>query len=348
MRKPAILVLCLAVVVLAAAGYYFLHRGPAAKDSMPGVAPTMLSLLPPQAPYVIYADVEALRSSVFLNRLIALAPTPNEDPDYVGFVRSTGFDYSRDLDRVAIAIYPTAPVPTVVTIAEGRFDQQKIVAYALRTGKAEERDGHAIYVLPSSTPGGEVTVRFLAANRIQLASRPRGNAPTFQTSDPSGAALKERINRVAGSPLFAAVRMDAVPKDATIGTFRIDAITNSMQGVRWLTLAAAPQGQDLRVVLEGECESSLDATQLNLALGGLRIMARAFLSEPGTRKQFIPQGADALTKLVKQADISATGKRVQLAVSLTPGILDGLAAPTPAPRQSVPTKAPAGTAKPAH
>ena len=170
----------------------------------------------------------------------------------------------------------------------------------------------------------------------------------MNTSDPTGAALKQRINRVAGSPLFAAVRMDAVPKDARIGTFRIDAITDSLQSVHWLTFAAAPQGQNLRVVLEGECESSLDATQLNLALGGLRIMARAYLSEPATRKQLTPQGGEALMQLVKQADISAEGNRVQLAVSLTPGILDGLAAPGPAPRQQVPAKAPPGTAKPAH
>jgi hypothetical protein len=349
MKKPAIIVLCFAVLVLAAGGYYFLHRGPAATDSMPGTAPTMLSLLPPEAPYVIYADVESLRSSAFLNRLISLVPAPNEDPEYAEFVRSTGFDYSRDLDRVAIAIFPTTPLPTVVTLAEGRFNQQKIIAYALRTGKAEESDGRAVYILPSSTPGGEVTVRFLAANRIALLSRPHGNVLTpMNTSDPTGAALKERITRVAGSPLFAVVRMDAVPKDAAIGTFRIDAITNSMQGLRWLTLAVAPQGQDLRAVLEGECESALDATQMNLALGGLRIMARGFLSEPATRRQFTPQGADALTKLVKQADISAAGKRVQLAVSLTPEILDGLAAPTPATKPPSSTRAPAVAPKPAH
>ena len=81
--------------------------------------------------------LQSLRNSAFLNRLIALIPTPNEDPDYLEFVRSTGFDYTRDLDRVAIAIFPTTPLPTVVTFAEGRFDQQKIIAYALRTGKAE-------------------------------------------------------------------------------------------------------------------------------------------------------------------------------------------------------------------
>jgi hypothetical protein len=331
MKKPAIIVLCLAVVVLAVAGYYFLHRGPAATDSMPGTAPTMLSLLPQQAPYVIYANLETLRGSAFLNRLVAIVPAPKEDPEYLEFVRATGFDYTRDLDRVAVAIIPTTPTATVVMIGEGRFDQQKIIAYH------------------NNLTGDQTTVHFLSPNRIELVNRVNWNpAPPPPSSDPAAAAMTERINRVAGSSLFAVVRMDAVPKDAAVGTFRIDAITSSMQGVKWLTLAVAPQGQDLRAVLEGECDSALDATQMNLALGGLRIMARGFLSEPATRRQFTPQGANALTKLVKQADISATGKRVQLAVSLTPEILDGLAAPAPATRPPSPTKGPAVAPKPAH
>jgi hypothetical protein len=331
MKRPTIIVLCVCVVVLAAAGYYFLHRGPAATDSMPGTAPTMLSLLPPQAPYVIYSDLATLRASAFLNRLVALIPAPKEDPEYLEFVHATGFDYTRDLDRVAVAIIPTTPDVTVVAIVEGRFDQQKITAYH------------------NSLTGDRTTVRFLSPNRIELVNRLSWNPPAPPAaSDPSVAAMTERVTRVAGSPLFAVVRMDAVSRDAAIGTFRLDAITSSMKGVRWLTLAASPQQQDLRVVLEGECESALNATEMNYALGGLRIMARAFLAEPTTRKQFTPQGGEALTKLVKQADISATGKRVQLAVSLTPEILDGLAAPPQASKQPSPAKAPATATKPAH
>jgi hypothetical protein len=331
MKKPAIIVLCLAVVVLAAVGYYFLHRGPAATDSMPGTAPTMLSQLPAQAPYVLYVNLETLRGSAFLNRLVAIVPAPKEDPEYLDFVRATGFDYTRDLDRVAVAVIPTTPTATVVMIGEGRFDQQKITAYH------------------NSLTGDQTTVRFLSPNRIELANRLNWNPPPPPPpADPSVTAMQERISRVAGSSLFAVVRMDAVPKDAAVGAFRIDAITSSMQGVKWLTLAVAPQGQDLRAVLEGECNSALDATQMNLALGGLRIMARGFLSEPATRRQFTPRGAEALTKLVKQTDISASGRHVQLAVSFTPQILDGLAAPTPATKQPSPAKAPAGAPKPAH
>jgi hypothetical protein len=350
MKRPAIIVVCLAaLIVLATVGYYLLHRGPAASDSMPGAAPPLLSLLPPQAPYVIYADVAALRNSAFLNRLMALAPTSDEDPEYADFVRSTGFDYSRDLDRVAIAIFPTAPIPTVSIFAEGRFDQQKIIDYALRSGKTEVRDGRKIYVLPSSTPGGEVTLRIVAANRIELTSNPQGNSSMpANNSDPTGAELKQRINRVAGSPLFAAIRMDAVPKDARIGSFRIDVITGAMRGVQWLTLSAVPQGQDLRAVVDGECESSAHANVLGLALGGLRAMAKELLAAPGTRKQLTPQGSDALLQLVRTTEISSGNRNVVLAVSFTPQILDGLAAPSPAPRQQVPAKAPPGTARPAH
>jgi hypothetical protein len=308
----------------------------------------MLSLLPPEAPYVIYADVAALRSSAFLNRLTGLAPTPSEDPEYAEFVRSTGFDYSSDLDRVAIAIFPSAPIPTVVTFAEGRFDQQKIIAYALRSGKAEEHDGVTRYVLPSSVSGGEITAQFMTANRIKLISRPRGNSEV-KALEPSTASaeMTQRINRVAGSPVFGVIRMNAVPKDARIGTFGVDTITNSLQGVSWLTVVAAPQGQSIRVVLEGECESSLAATKLNLGLESLRILARAYLSAPSTRKQFTPQGGDALIQLVKQADISAENNHVQLAVSLTPEILDGLTAPPP-PVHHPATKAPGPTTKQAH
>jgi hypothetical protein len=331
MKKPAIVVLCLVVLVLAAGGYYFLHRGPAATDSMPGTAPTMLSVLPPQAPYIVYADLETLRGSAFLNRLVAIIPAPKEDPEYLDFVRATGFDYTRDLDRVAVAIIPTTPTATVVMIGEGRFDQQKITAYH------------------NSLAGDPTTVRFLSPNRIELVNRLNWNpAPAPPASDPSVAAMTERIHSVAGSSLFAVVRMDAVPKDAAVGAFKLDAITSTMKGVNWLTLAVGPQGQDLRAVLEGECESTLDATQMNLALGGLRIMARAFLSDPATRRQFTPAGADALTKLVKQADISASGKHVQLAVSLTPEILDGLAAPPPPTKPPSSTKVPAVAPKPAH
>ncbi len=69
----------------------------------------MLSLLPPQAPYVVYADLATLRGSAFLNRLVAIIPAPKEDPEYLDFVRATGFDYTRDLDRVAIGVIPTTP-----------------------------------------------------------------------------------------------------------------------------------------------------------------------------------------------------------------------------------------------
>ena len=120
MKRSTILTV-IALVFLAAAGLYYWHYKHSSSGqvgSTGGPAPSIVSSLPPEAPYVIYADVAALRDSAFLARLIAIAPAPAEDPEYTEFVNATGFDYTKDLDHVAIAVIPASPRPVVWTIAE--------------------------------------------------------------------------------------------------------------------------------------------------------------------------------------------------------------------------------------
>lgn len=335
------------MLVLLAAGYiYFFHVPGLHSPSTSGPPPSLISLLPTQAPYVVYADLDALRKSEFLARLVAIAPTQQEDPEYTEFVRETGFDYTRDLDRVAIAIFPGSPNAKVVALAEGRFDQQKITAYALRTGKTVQREGRTTYIVPASTTGEEVTVNFLAPNRIELISEAVGTPPDPPAASPkSDPEMQERVSRVAGSAIFAVARTDAAPKGVTLGTVRLDDIESALKGVQWITLAGVPEGQNLRVVLEGECDSITGALNLDLTLGGFRIIGRAAMAAPSTRKQFTPKGADALTKLLSLVDISHTGKIVRVMVAFTPDLLDGLAAPPPHKPTPAPVAAPA---KPAH
>jgi hypothetical protein len=228
MRRIAIIIVLAALVVIAAAGYYSWHRSSTGAGPDSGAEPSLVSLLPPGAPYVFYVDVAALRKAEFLAKLSAIFPAPAEDPEYTEFVRATGFDYSRDLDRVAITSIPGASsagsisgsssgvsATAFMTLAEGRFDQQKIQAYALRSGKTEQRDGQTFYVIDSGAsvnttgkttsgnatgnasgnssgkapgkqsgnssgnPSGNiVTLRFLSATRIELITRPKQSAPS--------------------------------------------------------------------------------------------------------------------------------------------------------------------------
>ena len=51
-------------------------------------------------------------------------------------MKNTGFDFSRDLDRVAIAIESAQHGSKMTAVAEGHFDQAKIAAYATLKGKS--------------------------------------------------------------------------------------------------------------------------------------------------------------------------------------------------------------------
>jgi hypothetical protein len=359
MRRTAITIVCLAVVVIAAAGYYTWRRSSTATGPAAGPEPSLVSQLPPGAPYVLYADLAALRNAAFLAKLAAMIPAPAEDPEYTDFVRATGFDYSRDLDRVAITSMPDTTMSgssqsEVWALAEGRFDQQKIQAYALSTGKTEQRDGQTVYVIESGPSANEVELQFLSPTRIKIVSRAKQIAPGNSTQNSGAApapgdpvALRERIARVSGSPVFAVVRTDSVPKNLSVGNLRLDAVASTIQNVHWISLTVTPEGENLRVILEGECGSTIESTQLQLVLGTLRMLGRGMLSEPGTRRQFTPQGAAALDKLIRQIDISHDGPHVRITAVLSPDMLTGFAAPTPniAPN-SAPNRAPNGAPAP--
>ena len=338
MKRTTILAI-IALVVLAAGGLYYWHYKHSLSTeigSTGGPAPSIVSLLPPEAPYVVYADVAALRDSAFLARLVAIIPAPAEDPEYIEFVRATGFDYTRDLDRAAIAVIPASPRPVVWTIAEGRFDQQKIVAYALRTGKAEQPAGQTTYVMPASTPGDNINLTFLSPNRIKLVTGPP-NAVYAKTSAGNDTATKDHLASVSGSMLFAVARTDSIPKNLTIGTIRLDQVMSTLKGVQWLTLGVKPENENLHVWLDGECDSSSDALQLELTASGLRMLGRALLSQPSTRAQLTPQGAAALSLLLRVIEISHDDRHVRLSVVFTPEMLSGLAAPMP-PQKHPPAK----------
>src|SRR5713226_3722217 len=140
MRMPRrVAVILLLATAVSAAALVYLRRGPHAQSA---AIPDLISRAPADAPFLFYADVAALRASPFLAQLAALAPSPSTDREYAEFVRATGFDYSRDLDRVVVAARPGTPTSSTVAVAEGRFDREKIVSCAAhRQEGAPERGG---------------------------------------------------------------------------------------------------------------------------------------------------------------------------------------------------------------
>jgi hypothetical protein len=84
----------------------------------------LFSRFPAEDAMALSMDVAALRKSGLLD---SKAPA---EPDYKAFVDGTGFDYRRDLDTLAASFSKTGNY----FIARGRFDFDRLRAYAVRQG----------------------------------------------------------------------------------------------------------------------------------------------------------------------------------------------------------------------
>lgn len=336
------------IVALAAAAVIFaiyLHRS---DSSLPppiaGITPVsgeqpaaaavaatgILNLLPSDAPAIAYIDVAALRKlkNSPLAAVLGLAGTdPGADRDYQEFVRDTGFDYTRDLDKAAIAFWPASGKTTAddlgdnraLVIAEGRFDQEKIKARALRYGKLVTRGSESIYEVPGKPP---VALKFLSDTRIALAS---GRGAEKLLVSPSSAkrdsAMQARIDRVAAAPIFAVARTEHLPPDFYDVFQQSPQLGSLARDITSLTLAGQPAANNIQLTLDAECNSLKNAIEIATLLDGLRMFGSVALSDPKARGQMTKEQAAFLVALASQAKITHQDRWVRLSLALTPAAL---------------------------
>jgi hypothetical protein len=340
--KGAIIAGGLAVFALAGVGlvYSGLRRG-ATADASP--APELLSEVPAGAPTLVYADLAAIRASAFYQQRPDRGPIALPDRDYADFVQSTGFDFEKDLDRVVIASWPSGLAPgkkRTILIADGRFDHRKIHDYAVRKGKLDRQEGHEVFLFPSDdlssgdAPSGNASggkqeqkrwnsITFLNDRRIAIVEG-ASISPLLQhpaEDGPGGDPARDRAGRVAGAAVFAITRVPPSPANYSPGGIQSAQLMNLARSLQWITLAARPEGNDLRVSLEGECLSAMDARQLQAALELFRMIGSAGLASPKTRQSMDPATLNVLETMLTSADVSASAERVRILVELTPDIL---------------------------
>src|SRR4051794_19007498 len=171
---------------------------------------SLLAAMPADASTVVYADFAELRRPPSATEFYKWAPQPPVDPEYAQFLRDTGFDYERDLERVGIAIIKRAQDSTFFAVADGKFDNQKMNAYAMRAGSRQNRGGRDIFSVPVSGSTRNVSFTFLRKDRIALTDD--STLKSFLAQPASGEEAREwnaRFERLAGSPVFAVIRQDA-------------------------------------------------------------------------------------------------------------------------------------------
>ena len=177
-----------------------------------------------------------------------------------------------------------------------------------------------------------ITLAFLGNNRIALTDGPDLAAYLApRRGDPAGAPWRERFTRLAGSPVFAAGRMNresASLVSRATGSLRSDQLASLVANLRWGTLAARPDGDHLRVVAEGECDSEESARQLSGVASGLVLIARAGLSDPKAQRQVGPEAVAAIDEVLKNVDVSRIDrgetKAVRVMIEVTPRFLEAV------------------------
>jgi hypothetical protein len=232
-------------------------------------------------------------------------------------------------------------------VADGKFDRQKISAYAVKSGTISRTGGREIFSVPLTGSPEKISFTFLRSHQIALTDG--ADLAVFLSArieDEDRRAWLSRFERLAGSPVFAVIRQDAAAGTALAaqapGGLRSPQLSSLLDQLQWITLAGKPEDDRLRVVADGECTAESMARQLADMLNGVVVFAQAGLNDAKTRQHLDPAARRAYLELLKNTDVSRIDrgdtKSVRLAFEITPEFLEAASRSSPDTRESAPGK----------
>ncbi len=219
------------------------------RDRNLGTVASWMARVPAQDAMLLYLDVGSLRQSGILERL---ANSGAAEPEYQAFVRSTGFDYSRDLDAVLASFGPSGKY----LIVKGRFDWGRLEEYARSQGGNCQ---YAFCSVDGSTPERKISYFPLTRELMGLAV----------STDASAA---HNLSRTAGvtfqppdAPIWAHLPGSLLRQNANLPeSTRV--LTSVLQNSETLLFTIAPQKDGFEAGLQVRCRSEQDAAALEAQL----------------------------------------------------------------------------------
>ena len=209
------------------------------------------------------------------------------------------------------------------------------------------KTGKPLFLVPLSDRSAQISLTFTRSDQIIATNDDFGHDKIQEAlhPDPLRNEWRQRFERLSGSPIFAVIRQDAAFGTALSarapGGLRSPELSTLIDQLQWITLAAKPYADRLRVVAEGE-SSETNVRQLADLLNGVLILAEGGLNDAKLRKQLDPAMRAAYLDLIKSAEVSridrGDNKSVRLVFDVTAGLLEAAQKAPPAAPEAVPAK----------
>ncbi|MGH9813357.1 MAG: hypothetical protein ACRD4T_09510 [Candidatus Acidiferrales bacterium] len=345
-RQLALLVLVVAAIGVALYWMIVHGRGPAAPPQLAGLA-----AVPADAGLAGGVEVASLGRQQWLVDIVKRASGEvDEAADYRAFVEATGFDYTRDLERLWFGAAGTDAAPVFVFIAGGRFARARIHDYARQQGAAASTyEGLELFefrttALPPaagapSQPERRSAFAFLDDTHLAFVFGPdtaalrraidcwQGRAPAVIAD----AARRAEFERVAAGQQAWAVIETARLNPAQLAGQPGDPGLTELIAQAALGLSATERG--LRLSAEGRCRQAEHAERLHSNLTVLSQLGRMALArDPNPQSQ-------ALAEVLGTLELDRNDTAVTARLNASPQALDALLRPppTPAPAGKKPT-----------
>jgi len=278
------------------------------RNRMAAVSPAgMLRRLPPENATVLFVDFDTLRRGGVL-KLLASSKT-TEEPDYQTFVRTTGFDYQKDLDLAAVSLSSDGEF----FVVKGRFDWPKLRAYAEAQGGSCEG---SLCRMQGSTPARRISFLPLQPSLMALAVSTDASAATRLAE--SSASSVQPLDPPR-DPVWLSIPAESLkapgqlPQGAAF-------FTAALASADRILLSLGAEGDRLEARLLVTCRTSSDA----VALAGQLQHATSLVREMMARENQQPNAKD-LSGVLTAGVFEQSGRRVLGRWPLPAALLESLA-----------------------
>jgi hypothetical protein len=284
--------------------------------------PNELSYVPADTAVVAYADVQAVMSSQFRQKLREAVPVPENERNE--FEQKTGIDIERDVEYVVAALGADVDQGgSGVVFARGVFDQGRLEALAQEHGgRVQEYRGKKMIVSPGRNEGGQASdgrpivhhdaaVAFIEPGLVAL-----GNVSAIRKAidaNNSGQTISgnEEMMRLVGdiepgSNAWAVGRFDALRNRDKLPA----PVSNQLSAVKYFAATGHVNG-GVAGTLRAEARDDAAAENLRDVFRGLLALAR------------MQGGADPrMSGIMQSLQLSGEGRTVVLSFSIPAEVVD--------------------------